>query len=681
MKHISSLITLSLTICLNSFSQIGSTESFDGTTFVPTGWTNLLVSGTNTWTRVTTGAFPTQATHSGAGEAQFNSYSVSGGVRALVSPVINFAARGTATTSISFWMYRDNGYNTTADKIDIYMNTSANLTGASLLGTVNRAIGLTPIVSANGWYQYTFTVPATYTTATNYFVIKGTSAYGNNIFIDDVSWTSFPSAYIDMMASALISPSGNFNCFGSNQSVSIQIKNNGSAPINFATNPVTLNSNVVIVPSITTAPINSVVIAPSILNNGTLAVGATTNVVVTNSLNMIVNGTYSFNASTSVVGDALTTNDAMATSVIIVSKVYTFPYITDFSSLPIPSFLSQQVSGTGLWSVITTGNLTNPTLAPVLNSNNGFAYFNSYSYSSGTISNLITPNFDMTTLTSPAIDLWVSQDVGWSTSNDKLDVIISTDGGNTWSASLQSIPRYNTAYSTPGWKLFTVPLTAYAGLSCVRIAIKATSDYGNNMAIDYLKVYDRGSLLPIQLISFSGEKMSDNENVLTWQTAVEINTKSFIIEASSDGINFTTQHIETAAGKQTGKTYHYIDTLEKEMPIMYYRLVSIDIDNSRETYNIVSIERTYKKSFAAILFPNPSIGNTTLQINLEEDDEILIELFDLKGDVIFKELKALNSGKNLIAILSEELDKGIYLVNITSQKNKSDLKQIKLAKN
>ena len=36
------------------------------------------------------------------------------------------------------------------------MNTAANLTGANLLGTVNRAIGLAPIVASNGWYQYIF---------------------------------------------------------------------------------------------------------------------------------------------------------------------------------------------------------------------------------------------------------------------------------------------------------------------------------------------------------------------------------------------------------------------------------------------------------------------------------------------------------------------------------------------
>ena len=172
-------------------AQVVNTESFDATTFVPTGWTDLLSSGTNTWTRVTAGTFPTQSTHTGAGEAKFNSWDVNGGVRSIITPAFPLSANATGAP-VSFWMYRDDGYNTTADKIEVYYNTAANLTGAVLLGTVNRAIGLAPTVAANGWYQYSYTIPSTVTASNVYLIFKGSSLYGNNIYIDDVSWTSYP---------------------------------------------------------------------------------------------------------------------------------------------------------------------------------------------------------------------------------------------------------------------------------------------------------------------------------------------------------------------------------------------------------------------------------------------------------------------------------------------------------
>jgi len=158
-----------------------ATESFDGTTFTPTGWTNLNSSGNNTWTRVTSGTYPICATQSGAGMARFNSYTTNGGVRSLISPVMNFSTVG--TKRISFWMYRDNGY-TNADKIEILTNTAANTTGATLIGAVNRSISLSPTVAANGWYNYTFDV--TTTSATTYLILRATSAYGNDIYIDNV---------------------------------------------------------------------------------------------------------------------------------------------------------------------------------------------------------------------------------------------------------------------------------------------------------------------------------------------------------------------------------------------------------------------------------------------------------------------------------------------------------------
>ncbi len=664
--------------CLKSFSQVAYTESFDGTTFVPTGWSNLLVSGSNTWTRITAGTFPTQTPHSGVGEAQFNSFSVSGGVRALISPVINYSNRGTAATTVSFWMYRDNGYNTTADKIDVYMNTTASLTGANLLGTVNRAIGLAPVVASNGWYQYTYTVPASYTTATNYFILKATSAFGNNIFVDDVSWTAYPPASIDMMVSGLISP-GNFDCFSSNQSVSIQIKNNGSVAINFATNPVTITSTVNVAAS-TTGALSSISISPYTVNSGSLAVGASTNIVVTTSLNMSTNGTYTFNAKTTTTGDVLTSNDAMASASVIVSKVNTLPFDADFSILPTPDFLTQQISGTGVWSVITTGNLANPTLSPVLNSSNGFAYFNSYSFSSGTVANLITPIFNFSSSAAPVIDLWVSQDMGWTGYNDKLDILVSTNGGLTWSTSLFTIQRYNTAYSTPGWKQFSIPLTAYAGMPCVRIAIKGTSAFGNNLAIDYLKVYDATSILPIKLIDFAGSKLNETQNLLIWNTAEEVNTKLFELEYSSDGINFSKIHSENAKNELTGNSYAFVDTLEDEMPIVYYRLVSVDLDNSKEVFKTISIERDYISKYNATLFPNPSSSSTYLDINSNTTEDVTIEVVDLKGQLINSEIQNLKEGNNKIELMAENKSnyKGIYFVRISKVKDNSIISILKM---
>jgi len=168
-------------------------EGFETSTFPPTSWTTLQTTAGNAWSRVTSGANPAQTPHTGGGEAKFNSGSPGSGVLSLVTPVLNFTVAG--AKQVSFWVYRDNGYNWISDKIEVLVGTSNNAAGlasATLLGSINRPRIMAPIVTADGWYQYTYAIPAGYNTAANYIFFRGTGSYGNNIFIDDISVTNMP---------------------------------------------------------------------------------------------------------------------------------------------------------------------------------------------------------------------------------------------------------------------------------------------------------------------------------------------------------------------------------------------------------------------------------------------------------------------------------------------------------
>lgn len=162
------------------------TQGFESSTFAPTCWVNAQVAGPGAglWDRQTSGTSPTCTPHSGAAMSRFNAYSYSAGTRGmLVTPPLSFADDN---FEVKFWMYRDNGYLTNAEQVNVYYNTTQDLTGAVLLGTVNRSVDLDPVVGANGWYEYAFPVPAG-VSGDSYIVFEGVSAYGNNIFIDDVT--------------------------------------------------------------------------------------------------------------------------------------------------------------------------------------------------------------------------------------------------------------------------------------------------------------------------------------------------------------------------------------------------------------------------------------------------------------------------------------------------------------
>jgi len=180
------------------------TESFDGTTFPPTGWLKTQESGTATWARVTAGTYPVCATHSGAGMIGFNSFSASTGTCSMVSAVFSLTS---GAAKLGFWMYRDAGYATTADLVNFMINTTATSTGATLLGTINRSKSLAPVeTGADGWYYYEFSIPGSFNTATNYIILQAVSAYGNDIYVDDVAVNLLLANDVGMVSVDVSSP-------------------------------------------------------------------------------------------------------------------------------------------------------------------------------------------------------------------------------------------------------------------------------------------------------------------------------------------------------------------------------------------------------------------------------------------------------------------------------------------
>lgn len=185
----SSGVTANATTACPVLSTFPVTESFESTTFPPVCWTGAQISGTGLWEGTSSGSNPTTSPQQGTRMAQFRSYSFSAGVSAiLVSPAINFP---NANYRVNFWMNRDNGYLTNADRVVVHYNTTPSLTGATELGTVHRSINLAPVVNTGGWYNYIFNIPAG-SSGTGYIIFQGISAFGNNIFLDNAKIEQIP---------------------------------------------------------------------------------------------------------------------------------------------------------------------------------------------------------------------------------------------------------------------------------------------------------------------------------------------------------------------------------------------------------------------------------------------------------------------------------------------------------
>ncbi|MFH0895388.1 MAG: T9SS type A sorting domain-containing protein [Bacteroidota bacterium] len=262
-------------------------ESFDAVTFPPTGWLNVAGTGTYTWVRLTTSVYPSGITpHTGAAMASYPSWTASSGnFASLISPVVDLTGN-TGAFTVTFWMYHEAGY-TNADNIEAYVNTTASLTGATLLGVASRPIG-------SGWLEHSFTIPGTYNTATNYILFKGLSAYGNDIHMDDISVNS-PEAH-DMGVTA-ITPT--FVLSGATVTPSVTLKNFGGN--DEATWSVTLS--------------DGGLYTSTKANLSTITAGSTLVVPMDNW--SPADGSYTLTATLTMAGDLNATNDVLTTPCIV----------------------------------------------------------------------------------------------------------------------------------------------------------------------------------------------------------------------------------------------------------------------------------------------------------------------------------------------------------------------------
>jgi hypothetical protein len=102
------------------------------------------------------------------------------------------------------------------------------------------------------------------------------------------------------------------------------------------------------------------------------------------------------------------------------------------------------------------------------------------------------------------------------------------------------------------------------------------------------------SLSIVKLVSFTAT-LNNNKADLKWETVNEINVSHFVIEKSTDGVNFSDAGVFFAYGNATDKTnYSFSDKLNNnQSATVYYRIFSVS-NNGKGQYSETSIIKTGK---------------------------------------------------------------------------------------
>lgn len=170
------------------------------------------------------------------------------------------------------------------------------------------------------------------------------------------------------------------------------------------------------------------------------------------------------------------------------------------------------------------------------------------------------------------------------------------------------------------------------------------------------------NVLPVELTLFSAN--CDNDySIISWQTASEHNSASFILERSADGTQWDEITEMDAAGNSNSKIDYQYEDFESYRFIGYYRLIQKDYDGKETCYGPISSECDFEETNVTV-YPNPTEQDFELKIESVSNETYTAVFKTEDGKIIDEFVINLVKGINLIPMKYEGLTSGIYSISI-----------------
>ncbi|QOJ28303.1 MAG: T9SS type A sorting domain-containing protein [Ignavibacteriales bacterium] len=160
--------------------------------------------------------------------------------------------------------------------------------------------------------------------------------------------------------------------------------------------------------------------------------------------------------------------------------------------------------------------------------------------------------------------------------------------------------------------------------------------------------------IPVEFTAFTA-KSQDRDVVLTWTTATETNSASFLVERTVLGsANWSAVGSVRAAGTTTDEqTYTFVDR-NLNTAKYQYRLKQIDLDGTFQYSSVVEVEVGLPMTFGLSQnYPNPFNPTTKIQYQVPADARVTLELFDV-------------TGQRVASLVNAELTAGYYAFDLSA---------------
>ena len=266
-------------------------------------------------------------------------------------------------------------------------------------------------------------------------------------------------------------------------------------------------------------------------------------------------------------------------------------------------------------------------------------------------------NYSTATVTRPMIDkIWVNIDLPFSNNNNGTIVTASPGWTDVVTINFDIVDPNGTASLTwlttsPFWGIYDA----------------------NNSTLWQSGVFDNlFGPLPVELISFTGTLLPNQNVLLEWKTASELNNYGFEIEKSYLNSNSweIIGFVESYGDPSSLVEYSFTDITSHSLPIVRYRLKAIDDDGSFKYSEIIEVNTSPLNYDLSQNYPNPFNPNTIIKYTVPFVGPSLMKSVQLKVyDVLGNEVATLvdeekEAGNYEVEFSAANLASGIYIYRL-----------------
>lgn len=185
--------------------------------------------------------------------------------------------------------------------------------------------------------------------------------------------------------------------------------------------------------------------------------------------------------------------------------------------------------------------------------------------------------------------------------------------------------------------------------------------------------------LPIELTDLSVVCTNDDA-VMNWTTASELDNNYFTVERSDDGMNFI--EVGRVDGAGTSSQLHHYEFIDHSAPAFgnsYYRLRQTDYNGTSTVSHVVLYSSCNTTGTAFNVFSTDG-SSLNLSLTNESASSYVIQILDASGRLILEKQIIAEEGQNSYIIPEVFVSNGIYFVNLVSGTGEVNTRKIFLSK-